>query len=73
MKSILQFKLPEEENELKDALDGSKFKNIISNLDAFCRNELKYNEKLSELEISIYEIIREKIRLYCDKFEVEFE
>ncbi len=46
MKAVLEFDLPEEERLFRDAIDGSKWKYVVWQIDQHLRTELKYNESL---------------------------
>lgn len=60
MKAILEFNLPEESNEFELAQKGIDYSIILSELDNWLRNKLKY-EELSEEEYTIYEGVRNKL------------
>jgi len=46
MKAVLEFDLPEEERLFRDAIDGSKWKYVVWQIEHHLRTELKYNESL---------------------------
>lgn len=46
MRAILEFDLPEEERLFREAMDGSKWKYVVWQIDEHLRRELKYNESL---------------------------
>ena len=46
MKATLEFNLPEEESNFRQAIDGHKWKYVVWQLDEHLRRELKYNEAL---------------------------
>ena len=48
MRAILEFDLPEEERLFREAMDGSKWKYVVWQIDEHLRKELKYNESLPE-------------------------
>jgi hypothetical protein len=58
-KVIIEF---EDTDDARDALDGYKWKLTVYEIDQYLRNELKYNEKLSNLEYEFAEKTREQIR-----------
>jgi len=60
MKTILEFNLPEETEELDSALNGPKYKSILIELDNHLRDTLKHQE-LTEYEYDIYDKVRSKI------------
>lgn len=61
MKSTLTFNLPQEQEELENALYGSKYKTILRDLDEMLRSKLKYDETLTEEQEQIYQEIRDSI------------
>jgi hypothetical protein len=65
MKGILEFTLPEESDEHLTAINASKYKNFIWELDQFLRNQIKYNEKLHIHTVNAFQLIRDKIREEC--------
>lgn len=48
MKAKLEFDLPEDENNFRNAIDGHKWRFVVWQLDTHLRKELKYNEALPE-------------------------
>lgn len=61
-KVTLEFDFHEEEANLKDALDGYKWRKVVWEIDSKLRNELKYNEKLNKQVKKSYEQLRSDIR-----------
>ena len=61
-KVTIEFDSVEEQDDIRDALDGYKWKLTVYEIDQYLRNELKYNEKLSNLELKFAEKTREQIR-----------
>jgi len=59
---ILKFDSIEESDDARTALDGSKWKGAMWDLDQWLRSEIKYNGKLSEERYDAYQAIRDKIR-----------
>jgi len=47
MKAILEFDLPEDQEEHITAINGIHYKIAINNMDDYFRNRLKYEENLS--------------------------
>jgi len=54
MKAILKFKIPQQQHEFKNAIDGQKMKSILWDLKEYFRNELKYKD-LNEVEYKTLE------------------
>ena len=44
MKAVLKFNLPEENEDFKAAINGSKYKSAIWDYDQWLRSEMKYGE-----------------------------
>jgi hypothetical protein len=61
-KVTIEFDSVEEQDDIRDALDGFKWRMITWELDEFLRTEMKYNEKLSNLEYEFAEKTREELR-----------
>jgi len=66
MKAILEFNLPEEEQEHSDALNGAAFKHCLQELDRELRNSLKHghtfedaHEVLMATRKHLHELIRD--------------
>ena len=45
MKAILEFNLPEEESEYKDAIQGARWHNLLCDLDEHLRQSIKHNNR----------------------------
>ncbi len=60
-KAILKFNLPEDQEDYFNASNGYNYRNCLSELDNHLRNELKYNDKLIEVESNKIEEIRSKL------------
>lgn len=58
MKATLEFNLPEETTEFKDAQEGSSWKIVIEDLFAFLRNETKHQDHSAE-EYATYDQVRD--------------
>ena len=63
MKAILEFNLPEEEQEHKDALDGTAWKLAMWDLDQILRNALKYGseDRCENNRDAVFEYIRKEL------------
>jgi len=62
MKSTITFNLPEEQEELENALNGTKYKIILRDLDEMLRSRIKYDEELDEHREKIYQELRDSIQ-----------
>lgn len=60
-KGTLVFDLPEESVEFKEAQEGPEWKVLTIDILSHLRNEIKYNEKMSDEKKAAYEEVRELI------------
>jgi hypothetical protein len=61
MNGILEFNLPEENDDFQAALNGHNYKSAIWDFDQLLRSEMKYKE-LSDETYQAYEWCREELR-----------
>jgi len=62
MKSTITFNLPQEQKELENALNGTKYRSILTDLDEMLRSKLKYDETLTGEQEQIYQELRDSIQ-----------
>jgi DNA-directed RNA polymerase subunit F len=72
-KVIIEFDSVEEQDDIRDALDGYKWRMVAWELDQFLRSEIKYNEKLSSIEYEFAEKTREELRNIINEFNLNLE
>jgi len=72
-KVTIQFDTIEEQEDIRDALDGYKWRMVAWELDEFLRSEMKYNEKLSNLEYEFAEKTREELRERINSYNLSLE
>jgi len=60
-KAILEFNLPEENSEFKEATNACSFKAAIQDFDNFLRSKLKYDDSLTDAQYKIYDEVRTKL------------
>lgn len=60
MTATLTFDLPEEQEEFETAVNGQKYRSVLSELDNYLRGRLKYSD-LTDEQYKIHEEIREKL------------
>lgn len=59
MKATLEFNLPDDQDDFRDAVNGQKWTLVIWDFDQHLRSQIKYNDNLSPEEYKIYEEIRD--------------
>ncbi len=72
MKATLEFDLPEEEEELHDALHGIDWKNAVWRIDQYLRDKLKYGHSFKSADEAM-ETIRHEIRSILEGYELFLE
>jgi hypothetical protein len=72
-KVTIQFDTIEEQEDIRDALDGYKWRMVAWELDEFLRSEMKYNEKLSNLEYEFAEKTRQELRERINSYNLSLE
>ncbi len=65
-KAVLEFDLPEENTEFKEAVNGGKYIMVLQELDNFLRSECKYNDTISEDTHNAFDKVRDQIRRLCE-------
>lgn len=74
MKATLEFNLPEEDPEFKDAINGGQWKHAMWTLDEKLRRKIKYdpNESVPG-EHRVLESVRDEIRAILGSMTLDFE
>jgi hypothetical protein len=72
-KVTIEFDTIEEQEDIRDALDGYKWRMVAWELDEFLRSEMKYNEKLSNLEYEFAEKTRQELRDRINSYNLSLE
>ena len=61
MKAVLEFDLPEDQDDFQSAINGNNYKSAIWNFDQLLRSEMKYKE-LSDETYKAYKYCRDELR-----------
>jgi hypothetical protein len=72
-KVILEFDPIDDKEELDNAINGWKWSAAYAQMDLWLRNELKYNNELSQCQDETYEKMREKLREVMQSYGLTFE
>jgi hypothetical protein len=73
-RAILEFSLPDCQSDLELALDGLDWYCVVWDLEAWLRNEVKYNyKKHDDSTLDAFDIVRQKIREYMSDRKLRFE
>ena len=63
--ATLRFTLPEEDNEHRKAINGSRFASVLWNVDQECRGWIKYGHKFDDVNAAL-DAVRTAIREELD-------
>lgn len=72
-KATFEFRLPEQRQEFEDALHGGRFRMALSDMDDYLRDQVKYNDKLSDEAIDALQMAREKLGAILEEYSVTIE
>lgn len=61
MKALLEFNLPEDQEQFTEAVNGTKWSCAVWEYDQYLRTQIKYNDNLSDDEHKAFEQAREKL------------
>ena len=67
-KIILEFDSFEDADEIKDCMNGSKWRMLVTELDNYYRNIYKHSDNDNEIEMA--EKVRDKLRELLDYYEL---
>lgn len=71
MEAVLKFNLPEEDLDFYNAINGTKFKVVLHEIDNHLRSIVKYSEDESKADIA--QNIREKLHEYLLDYNISLE
>jgi hypothetical protein len=63
-RATLTFRLPDEESDFRDAVDGWRAKCVLRSLDEHLRSQIKHGELPDEIEVALQEL-REWLSSEC--------
>ena len=72
-KVTIEFDTEDNTQDIRDALDGYKWKMAVWDIDQKLRNDLKYNEKLSADVQEYLEKLRDEIRDVLNDYKLNME
>ena len=72
-KVTIEFDTEDNQQDIRDALDGYKWKMAVWDIDQKLRNDLKYNEKLSADVQEYLEKLRDEIRDVLNDYKLNME
>lgn len=72
MKAVLEFNLPEDQDDFDTAINGWKYRSIIWDINNFLRSKLKYNELSSE-QREVYDKIRTELWNLINEHKIDIQ
>lgn len=73
MKAILEFELPDDQEEYKLAVNAPKMYSALWDIKQLIRSKLKYNpDSLTDAELKQWEIMQDEFYLILDEQNIQF-
>jgi hypothetical protein len=70
-KAILEFNLPEEDQEYRDTIDGTNWKLVAWDIDQLLRNALKHScDQCEDNKYSAFEYIRKELHASIESYKL---
>ncbi len=61
MEAILKFNLPDDQDDFRFAVEGTKWYLVVHTFDQYLRSQMKYNDNLTDEEYGLLEKVREEL------------
>jgi hypothetical protein len=61
MEAILKFNLPDEQDDFRFAVEGTKWYLVVHTFDQYLRSQMKHNDNLTDEEYGLLEKVREEL------------
>jgi hypothetical protein len=73
-KAILEFNLPEDQYDFEQAVNASKYRTILWDLDQFLRNKTKYaSDETTEEQLTAYYELRDELHKLMEEHNVTLD
>jgi hypothetical protein len=73
MEAILKFNLPDDQDDFRYAVEGTKWYLVVHTFDQYLRSRIKYNDNLSDEEYELLEKVREELYSTIEGYQLSFE
>jgi hypothetical protein len=73
MEAILKFNLPDDQDDFRYAVEGTKWYLVVHTFDQYLRSRIKYNDNLSDEELELLEKVREELYSTIQGYQLSFE
>ena len=74
MKAILEFNIPEDQDDFESASQGYKWWSVAWDMDQWLRNQIKYApDGMTDDELKAFEECREKLRELIDDYNLNLD
>ena len=74
MKAILEFELPDDQEEYEMAVDAPKMYNALWQIKQLLRSKLKYNpDELTDVELNQWEFMQDEFYLILDEQNIQLD
>ncbi len=61
MEAILKFNLPDDQDDFRFAVEGTKWYLVVHTFDQYLRSQMKHNDNLTDEEYGLLEKVREEL------------
>lgn len=66
MKAVLKYNLPDDNEDFKDAINGTKYRIVIDDIDNYLREKLKYGHNFTSADEALEKVREELYQLRSD-------
>jgi hypothetical protein len=73
MEAILKFNLPDDQDDFRFAVEGTKWFLVVHTFDQYLRSQMKYNDNLTDEEYGLLEKVREELRSTINENQLSLE
>lgn len=73
MEAILKFNLPDDQDDFRFAVEGTKWYLVVHTFDQYLRSQMKYNDNLTDEEYGLLEKVREELRSTINENQLSLE
>ena len=73
MEAILKFNLPDDQDDFRFAVEGTKWYLVVHTFDEYLRSQIKHNDNLTDEEYGLLEKVREELRSTINENQLSLE
>lgn len=73
MEAILKFNLPDDQDDFRFAVEGTKWYLVVHTFDEYLRSQIKHNDNLTDKEYELLENVRKELYSTVQGQQLSFE